>query len=74
MEEVQYSKEKDSICKGCKFYTWIDSGYGYCRRYPPKVVNVGKWWRPKIQINYQLVEWCRRTCGEFIPKGTKKRG
>jgi len=67
-EDVQCGAGWSSpVCKDCKFYIWADSGYGYCRRYPPEMVNLGKWWKPKWEITYQLVEWCRRSCGEFIP-------
>jgi len=52
-------------CEQCQYYLFIDSGYGYCRRFPPKIENEGKWWKPKWKIHYQLVEWCRRACGEF---------
>ena len=72
-DDAQYAAESrgDAKCEDCKFYLWVDSGYGYCRRYPPKDVNVGKWWNPKWKISYQLVEWCRRACGEFIRRQSK---
>ena len=74
-EEVQYISD-DNIhshyCEQCKFYIWVDSGYGYCRRYPPKEIKEGSWWKPKYKISYQLVEWDRLACGEFLPKEVKK--
>lgn len=54
-----------SRCEQCQHYLFIDSGYGYCRRFPPKVENTGKWWKLKWEIKYPLVEWCRISCGEF---------
>ena len=70
-EDTQYGAENSPVCKDCKFYIWADSGYGYCRKYPPKMVNTGKWWKPRREISYQLVEWCRRACGEGIPKNRR---
>ena len=50
-------------CEQCKFYGFIDSGYGYCRRYPPI-------WIPKklfkVEIAYPEVPWCEYACGEFV--------
>lgn len=64
-------------CLDCKFYIWIDSGYGFCRRYPPKWhkrLERRHWWKkPEWEITYQLVEWCRRACGEFVRKAIKRR-
>ena len=59
-DEPQFHKENN--CEKCKYYLMIDSGYGYCRRYPPTIKKVS---RKKDEITYQLVEWCRRICGEF---------
>ncbi len=53
-------------CEQCEYYIFIDSGYGYCRRFPPKVEKE-KWWSNQLRINYQLTEWCRKSCGEFLP-------
>jgi len=72
--EAQFSSSGDFICENCKFYIWVDSGYGYCRRYPPKKIRIGKWWQPRYRTTYQLVEWCRRACGEFQGKKTGKGG
>jgi len=65
-EDVEFTiKDDQNKCENCKFYLWIDSGYGYCRRFPPITKNIGKWWKPYWVTHYQLVEWCRRACGEF---------
>jgi len=61
-------KDNRDKCENCKFYIMIDSGYGYCRRFPPKIEITGRWWKVK-EIHYQLVEWCRRACGEFMKGG-----
>ena len=66
-EDVEVTiEDKRPKCQDCKFYLMIDSGYGYCRRFPPKIENVGKWWKPKWEIHYQLVEWYRKACGEML--------
>lgn len=55
--------KNDYVCEECKFYKFIDSGYGYCRRYPPKFFELKKF------FEYIIVEWDRICCGEFIEKG-----
>jgi len=54
-------------CEKCKYYSAIDSAYGYCLRFPPKM-RKEKWWKNKWVIEYPIVEWCRKGCGEFILK------
>ena len=54
-------------CEICQFYLAIDSGYGYCRRFPPKLKKE-KWWKNEWIIEYLITEWCRRACGEFKKK------
>ncbi len=77
MSEEEYTiKDDKNKCLGCKFYIWIDSGYGYCRRYPPKWENLERWWWKKSQgvIAYQLVGWCRKACGEFVKNVKQAKG
>jgi hypothetical protein len=65
MSETEYvGAGKEDCCEMCQFYIPIDSGYGHCRRFPPTTVKRG-WWRVTHDIEYQIVEWCRRACGEF---------
>lgn len=65
-DDIEFTiEDTQEKCEDCKFYLFIDSGYGYCRRFPPKEEKVGRWWKPKWAIYYQLVEWCRIACGEF---------
>ncbi len=61
------TKNHYSQCERCLYYMIIDSGYGYCRRYPPKdyTEKVG-WFKKETKTRYQIVEWSRRACGEFI--------
>lgn len=40
---------KSQHCEKCKFYFWLDSGYGYCRALPEFVV----------------VAWCRDICSLY---------
>ena len=65
--EIQFTT-KEKNCEQCKYYVRIDSGYGYCKRYPPKLISERRYfWQPqKFKIEYQITEWCRRACGEFI--------
>jgi len=60
-------KDKN-ICEDCKWYGMIDSGYGYCLRFPPKDVIKSRFPRLKIDIEYQIVPWTMRVCGEFSSK------
>ena len=57
----------DERCEKCKYYSIIDSGYGYCLRFPPKNRMVGLI-KKKIKIENLIVEWCRKGCGEFQQK------
>jgi len=54
-------------CEKCQYYLRIDSGYGYCRRFPPQNKMVGIF-RKKRKIEHPMVEWDRKACGEFIIK------
>jgi len=65
-EDVEFTIRDDrDKCGDCKFYLMIDSGYGYCCRFPPRTENTSNRWSPKWAIHYQSVEWCRIACGEF---------
>ena len=54
-------------CEQCKYYGFIDSGYGQCRRYPPQPILTKLF---KVTIIYPKVAWCEYACGEF--RATKK--
>lgn len=62
-------------CEICIFFKMIDSGYGHCKRYPPKEVEKYKksfgflgWKKIKyVAIESQLMPW-NEYCGEFKPK------
>ena len=51
-------------CEKCHYYLRIDSGFGYCRRFPPQNRFVGIF-RKQKKIEYPIVEWNRKACGEF---------
>lgn len=51
----------DRRCENCIYYSRMDSGYGFCRRYPPTR-------NKKNKVEYLIVEWNRKSCGEFVPK------
>jgi hypothetical protein len=63
-------------CETCIFYRFFDSGYGYCKRYPPKEVEkytkqylgLLGWRKVKhVAIESQLTPW-DEYCGEFKSK------
>jgi len=64
-DDIEFTQDDAQKCEDCEFYLCIDSGYGYCRRFPPQWHNRGNWLKPKWVLEYQLTEWCRRSCGEF---------
>jgi|GEM_PF-1783711 len=58
-------------CEDCIYYGVIDStdgivdsAYGYCRRFPPKIYRV-KLFRRTYSTKYPTVAWCEHACGEF---------
>lgn len=58
-------------CEKCKYYSVIDSAYGYCLRFPPKNKTIGRF-KKKTKIEYPIVEWPRKGCGEFTPRERNK--
>ena len=54
-------------CELCYHYGFFDSGYGYCKRYPPQLIRV-KWIPPRYDHKYPLVAWCENACGEYYKK------
>ena len=54
-------------CELCKHYGFFDSGYGYCKRYPPQLTRI-KFIPPKYDYKYPMVAWCENACGEFSPQ------
>ena len=68
-EQLRASKSPaGGPCESCKHYRMIDSGHGYCVRYPPKLVLVQ--WFPRIlhDAQHPHVAWCELACGEFRQK------
>lgn len=67
-------------CELCKYYGMIDSGYGFCKRYPPKSLRAGLL-KPKYRTTYPVVAWDLSACGEFkedirrrvMPKANAKK-
>lgn len=55
-------------CEDCIHYKMIDSGYGYCLRFPPRIVAIRRHWRMLYRNEYPEVAWCENACGEFIQK------
>jgi hypothetical protein len=52
------------ICENCKYYRMLDSGYGYCNRYPPKYIII-KLIPIRYKIQYPEITWDNMICGEF---------
>jgi len=51
-------------CELCRHYTMIDSGYGYCKRFPPTVI--WRWiFKKVIDMVSPVVAWDEKSCGEF---------
>lgn len=61
---IDTEDDKTKKCEQCKFYLMIDSGYGYCRRFPPQQLLAKK----KLKIEYPITEWHRVRCGEFLDR------
>jgi len=43
----------------------VDSAYGYCRRFPPKIYRMNLFKQPKFITAYPTVGWDEHACGEF---------
>ena len=56
-------------CEKCRHYCFFDSGYGQCRRYPPREEITGHWFWKKSEMMYPLVAWTQNACGEFKSGG-----
>ena len=53
------------VCEQCDFYHTIDSGYGWCTRYPPVNHLVQRLFRePVVVATYPEVPWNMKACGE----------
>ena len=71
MNSNDFMFDSDRNCSECHYYRMIDSGYGYCRRFPPveKQIHRRKWFiflTFEYYIEYTVVEWNRLPCGEFV--------
>lgn len=62
-------------CENCVFYVRLDSGYGYCRRFPPvsTISYLNFSWKklkfvPIYEFEYQIVVWSTPPCGEYKEK------
>ena len=66
MDKIQYAKDTEYKCEDCNYYLMIDSGYGYCKRYPPinRIYKKHRWGKPELDITFSIVEFCRKVCGE----------
>lgn len=64
---MEYPKNETDNCNKCDFYLTIDSGYGWCRRYPPTQVSSrpsGIFGSVVRDFGYSIVPWNQRSCGE----------
>ena len=49
--------KKEKQCRDCRYYSMIDSGYGYCKALPQPI----------------LVAWCKDTCSFFSSKKVTRK-
>jgi len=69
----------DYFCEKCDYYIFIDSGYGYCMRFPP--IYYIKYFRlswklrlvPVYELKYPHIPWCQIPCEEFKRKERPKK-
>lgn len=54
----------NNTCEDCEFYGFFDSGYGYCKRFPPQLIII-KIIPLRYEPTYPLVPFCDKGCGEF---------
>ena len=67
-------KEKDYLCEKCHWYLMIDSGYGYCRRFPPSILRkYHKGLKVYYENEYPCIPWDTIPCGEFKITTTKQK-
>lgn len=55
-------------CEDCKYYAMIDSGYGWCLRFPPHFRFWIKWFKFHGADMYPEIPWNTRICGEFMKR------
>ena len=55
-------------CESCDYYWWIDSAYGHCVRYPPKLMKIVKWFSFQYDWVYPTVAFNNVACGERKPR------
>jgi hypothetical protein len=69
-----YKKENKERCENCYWYRWEDSVWGYCWRFPPKIIKKRKYfWQPeKIEQTKPEVYCDTIACGEFKEKNYEK--
>lgn len=48
-------KDANKVCSACKFYRFLDSGYGLCIVFP----------------TFTIMAWCRDICGQFQKREAK---
>lgn len=58
-------------CELCEWYNMIDSGFGYCYRYPPKHILI-KLIPIRYKDVYPEVAWCEKACGEYSQGKSEK--
>ena len=54
-------------CESCDYYWRIDSAYGDCVRFPPKLIRV-KWFPVRYDWVYPTVPFNNVACGERKPR------
>ena len=66
MENIYPSGNNGWYCGHCKNYRMIDSGYGWCVRYPPVMVQINRLFHKlEYAFTYSEVPFNCAPCGEF---------
>lgn len=77
-DDYPTTKDESKECENCHFYHMIDSGYGWCTRYPPRiayrlVVRFLIFLRLVRDDSYSIVPWNMKGCGEHKARSLKSR-
>ena len=57
---------KKRECQNCINYKFIDSCFGWCKRFPPTVKRIRKWFKKETYVSvYPMVTYDDGGCGEL---------
>lgn len=55
--------QNEAICKNCYFYKEVSKGAGFCKRYPPIVLDMEE--DGSVLSTFPVVTDTSESCGEF---------